>query len=135
MKIKGMVEKMINLSQIKTEPVGDDLMRSEKMKPYIDLHVALAKEKGVEAALSLVVNLELRDRYLWRVASALQWAFADFDSGTARIDWDAMSEEERAQVTKMLDLRLIQLSYLISELYGASEADRQLSQARLVVQD
>jgi hypothetical protein len=88
----------VKLSEIKTDPVGDELTKSAKMKPYIDYYVAAMNKKGVEAAVRRVADLELKDRYLWRVASALQWAFGDFDGETAKLDWQFMSEEQRRGV-------------------------------------
>lgn len=102
------------------DPVGNELSNSGKMKPYINFFAAQMKGVGVEAAARVVEGLDLKDRYLWRVASALQWAFADFDSETAKLDWLCLPEEQRKQVEDalLLQIRLTQMAFLMKALYG-----------------
>jgi hypothetical protein len=85
----------IDPRQIKIDPVGDELTHSEEMKPYLDVFVASMTGQGIKAALQRVAALKLNERYVWRVASALDWAFADSDAETAQLDWQLMSEEDR----------------------------------------
>jgi hypothetical protein len=83
----------------------------------------------VDPALRRVAALKLNERYVWRVASALDWAFADSDSETARLDWRVMSEEERAEVSDMLQFRVLQFAYFLRALYGIEAVKRLFQEA------
>jgi hypothetical protein len=119
----------IDPRKIKTDPVGDELANSEEMKVYDDVFVASMSGGDIEAALQRVAALKLNKRYVWRVASALDWAFADSDSETAKLDWALMSEEERAEVSHMLRLRVVQFAFFIRALYGKEECIRRFEEA------
>ena len=99
------------------------------MQPYLDVFVAVAEGKDPTPALQRVAALDLNERYVWRVASALDWAFADSDSETAWLDWTLMSEEERAEISDMLRLRVAQFAYFIRALYGEEELKRRFEEA------
>jgi hypothetical protein len=115
--------------KIKTDPVGDELANSEEMKPYVDFFAAAMIGEGVEPALQRVAALKLNERYVWRVASALDWAFADSDSEAAKLDWTLMSEEDRAEVSDMLRFRVVQFAYLIQAVYGKEGLQRHFEEA------
>lgn len=119
----------IDPRQIKIDPVGDELTHSEEMKPYLDVFVASMTGQGIKAALQRVAALKLNERYVWRVASALDWAFADSDAETAQLDWQLMSEEDRADVSDMLKFRVVQSAYFIRALYGKPECIRRFKEA------
>jgi phage tail sheath protein FI len=121
--------RQIELSKIKTDPVGDDLTKSPEMKPYVDVIVALMKKEGVKEAVQRVADLNLNERYVWRVASALDLAFADLDSESALLDWEVMSDDERAEISEMLRLRVIQFAYFLRALYGKEELTRRFNEA------
>jgi hypothetical protein len=108
------------------DPLAEQLTESPKMRPYIDFFAAQMKGKGVEAATRVLADLDLKDRYIWRIASALQWAFADFDSETARLDWSCISEDQRKQVSAAFQFRLVQMALLVKALYGPDELNQQI---------
>jgi hypothetical protein len=69
--------KQIPLSEIHSEPRAEELVQSPAMKPYFDLLVATIGGKDATATVEALAALPLEKRYVWRVASALKWAFAD----------------------------------------------------------
>lgn len=128
MKMKKTIQQ-IDPRKIKTDPVADELAESIQMKPYVDFFEAAMNRQDVEPMLRRVADLQLNERYVWRVASALDWAFADCDSETARLDWTVMSEEERAEVSDMLRFRVTQIALFIKALYGSDELRRRFEEA------
>jgi hypothetical protein len=68
-------------------------------------------------------------RYVWRVASALKWGLADFDSLNVKVDRETMSAEDRGQVVESLKHRPVQLCIFLKALLGAEEMQRLMVQA------
>jgi hypothetical protein len=58
------------------------------------------KDKDVGPALEEVAALPLEKRYVSRVASALKWTFADFDSFNVEADRKTLSPEDRARLLR-----------------------------------
>jgi hypothetical protein len=52
-----------------------------KGPPYLDCLINAYRDNavGLEAVLEVIRDLPLEKRYVWRVFSALKWAFADFE--------------------------------------------------------
>src|ERR1041385_4807221 len=97
--------KQIPLNDLKTEPGAEDLVESEAMRPYLDLAMALAQQKGLRPALEKIASLPLEERYVWRVSSALKWAFADLETMNVVADRRTLSVEDRRQIADLLKLR------------------------------
>jgi len=57
------------------EPEAEDLIASAAMQPYMNLARAVMGHKDVGPAIEKITALPLEERYTWRVASALKWAF------------------------------------------------------------
>jgi hypothetical protein len=68
--------------------------------------------------LEALSALPLEKRYVWRVASALKWAFVDFDSLNVKADRETMSEEDRTQLVELLRHRPLQFCIFLSTLLG-----------------
>src|SRR5258708_741842 len=101
--------KQIPLDKIKFEDGARDLMDSPAMEPCIQFHTAIrAPEADVKSLLAEIAKLPLEKRYVWRIASALKWGFADYDSGSVAVDRDTLAPEDLAQVTKLLTARPFQ---------------------------
>jgi hypothetical protein len=49
------------------------------MQPYLQLTKLVVQQQDPEKALEVISKLPLENRYIWRVTSALKWAFCDFD--------------------------------------------------------
>jgi hypothetical protein len=99
------------------------------MEPYVRL--AMSTMSGVDAAPNLdeIAKLPLEKRYVWRVASALKWGFADFDGISASADRDTLSAQDLVEVRDLLRLRPIQFCLFLKALVGAQEMKRIMIQA------
>src|SRR5699024_6302421 len=62
------------------EEGAKELFESPAMKPYVKTLTALISGTDPTVAMEELAALPLEKRYTWRIASALKWAFADFDS-------------------------------------------------------
>src|SRR5690348_5040640 len=100
--------KWIPPEQLKSEEGVDELLDSPDMEPYVHLAIAGMQGEDVEPQLQALREMPLERRYIWRVASALKWAFADFDTVNARIDKDTLSDQDLITVLRMLELRPMQ---------------------------
>jgi hypothetical protein len=121
--------KWIPIKDLRSEEGADDLVNSPNMEPYVRL--AMSTMSGVDAAPSLdeIAKLPLEKRYVWRVASALKWGFADFDGLSVSADRDTLSVQDLAKVLDLLRLRPIQLCFFLKALVGAQEMKRIMIQA------
>ena len=52
------------------------------------------------------------------MASALKWAFADFDTVNVRVDKDTLSDQDLTTVLRMLELRPIPFCMFLRALVG-----------------
>jgi len=68
--------RMVPLVDLRTEPGSDELVRSESMKPYLEVLKAEMGGRDTGPALAELAALPLEQRYVWRVISALKWASA-----------------------------------------------------------
>ena len=50
-----------------------ELAESKSMKPYMSLTIAMIQGRDVATALREIASLPLEERYVWRIASALNW--------------------------------------------------------------
>jgi hypothetical protein len=76
-----------------------------------------------------IASLPLERRYVWRVASALKWGFADFDSVNAIVDRETLSSEEMEQVMDLLRLRPAQFCMFLQALFGTEAMERLMTSA------
>src|SRR5262245_16609831 len=83
---------MIRLKDINTHPVGDMLAASENMEPYINHYGALVTDGESEQTLKAIASLPVEKRYITRVMQCLDWALADFDSETVKLDLPYLPE-------------------------------------------
>jgi len=67
--------------------------------------------------------------YVWRVASALKWAFADLDDLSVSADKDTLTPEDFAKVQDLLKLRPIQFCLFLKALVGTEEMLRMMVEA------
>src|SRR6266566_3604654 len=91
------VTRYLPIRDLKMEPEAEDLLESAAMEPYMNLALAMMGGKDTGAAIEELTALPLEKRYVWRVASALKWAFADFDTVTVEADRQTVSPEGRMQ--------------------------------------
>ena len=119
-------ERIINLpiSAIHSEDGAHELACSEKMKPYLALFKAQSSGKDTEPFLAALAALPLEERYVWRVISALKWAFCDLETESAIADFRTLSEEDRVKVAQPLILRATQFCLFVNALLGEEATER-----------
>jgi hypothetical protein len=111
------------IGDLQTESGSEDLLDSPAMEPYINLAVAMVKGQNVNAALKELAALPLEKRYVWRIASALKWAFADFDSINVEADRQTLSPKDRLRLLGLLRHRPLQFCLFLSALLGQKEME------------
>jgi len=74
------------LKDLHIEPEAEALLESAAMEPYMDLAIAVMGGKDTGPAIEKLAELPLEERYVWRVASALKWAFADLETLSIEAD-------------------------------------------------
>jgi hypothetical protein len=99
------------------------------MRSYFRAAEALMGNKDQQSAMAAIAELPLEKRYIWRVASALKWAFADFDNLCAEIDRDTLSADDREKLMELLKHRPIQFCIFLNALLGAGEMQRMMVDA------
>jgi hypothetical protein len=123
--------KITNLptNEVKSENGAQDLVRSERMKPYLALLKAQIGGQDTEPFLTALAALPLEERYVWRVISALKWAFCDLETENAIADFRTLSEEDRVKVAEPLTLRATQFCLFINALIGEDATERIMQHA------
>jgi hypothetical protein len=111
------------LSDLKMEPGAEELLESAAMEPYTNLAMAIMGGKDTGPAIEALAALPLERRYVWRVASALKWAFADFDTLTVEADRQTISAEDRKQLVDLLQHRPLQFCMFLSALFGQKQME------------
>lgn len=72
--------KTVPIRNLRSEEGAEEMVRSENMRLYLGVAEAMLKGSGLEGRHHRCERVALEQRYLWRVLSALEWGFADFDS-------------------------------------------------------
>ena len=116
-------------SEIHSEAGAQELVRSEKMKPYLALMKAQIAGQDTEPYLAALAALPLEERYVWRVMSALKWAFCDLDTENAIADLHTLSEDDLKKVLEPLSLRAIQFCLFVNALIGEDATGRIMQHA------
>ena len=119
----------VPISEIHSEDGARDLVRSERMKPYLAFLKAQISGEDTEPYLAALAALPLEERYVWRVMSALKWAFCDLDTENAIADLHTLSEEELRKVVEPLSLRAIQFCLFVNALIGEDATERIMQHA------
>lgn len=112
-------------SELKVDPEAEDLVESPAMKPYMNLALAMMQggDKDIVAATAEIAALPLEQRYVWRVASALKWAFADLETVSIEVDRETLSPEDRERLIPVLRPRPLQFCLFLSALFGQKEME------------
>lgn len=85
--------------------------------------------QNTEPHLDALAAIPLEERYVWRVISALKWAFCDLDTDSATADLHTLSEEDLKKVVEPLTLRAIQFCLFVNALLGESATERIMQHA------
>ena len=121
--------KPIPIGNIHREDGAHELASSPDMEPYLKFAMAVVQDADPAAALAAIRRLPLERRYVWRVASALKWAFADCDDLSVEADRQTMEPEDLAKVTELLKYRPVQFCIFLKALIGAEELQRVMVEA------
>jgi hypothetical protein len=121
--------KRIPINEVLQEDGAEELVNSPNMEPYIRLAMAEMQGSDPRAELEEIRQLPLEKRYVWRVASALKWAFADFDNVNVTADKETLSPEDSPKVLELLKLRPTQFCLFLKALIGPEEMKRVMIQA------
>lgn len=113
----------VPISALKIEPGAEDLLDSPAMEPYVNLALSMMKGEGLESAVREIAKLPLEQRYIWRVASALKWAFADFESVNVVADRKTLSAEDRKKLADQLKVRPLQFCLFLAALFGEKQME------------
>ncbi len=115
--------KQIPIRDLKFDPAAEELLDSAAMEPYMNLAVAVMGGKDTAPAIEALAALPLEQRYVWRVASALKWAFVDFDSLNIEADRQTLEPEDRQQLDDLLKHRPLQFCIFLSTLFGQKQME------------
>src|ERR1035438_6664611 len=115
--------KQVPIRDLKVDPTAEDLIDSPAMEPYVRLALAVMGHKDVGPAVKEISALPLEKRYTWRVASALKWAFADFENLNVVADRRTLSQEDLDTLVDLLRVRPIQFCLFLSALFGEKQME------------
>lgn len=125
----------VPINKLRTDDVARDLISSRP--EYVQYLAALARGENGESELEKVRVLPLENRYTWRVASALRWAFADFDSMNIGIDLNTLSIDDlkRLQELVHMPVRAMQFCIYLKSLIGYEAMERVMTDAVKTAKD
>ena len=119
----------IPIKDLISEDGAHELATSETMQPYLRLLKAGLQNKDTTPHVEEIAQLPLEKRYIWRIASALKWGFADFDSMYVPVDRETLSGEDLRKVLDLLRLRPMQLCMFLKALLGEEAMERLMREA------
>ena len=121
--------KRIPINDVRQEDGAHELASSPDMEPYLRLIMAQMQGGNGASELETIRQLPLEKRYVWRVASALKWAFADCETENVKADRKTMPLEDFAKLMELLRLRPVQFCLFMAALVGPEEMERAMLQA------
>jgi hypothetical protein len=124
--------KLVPVDSLKVEDGAKELMSTPEMQPYRQFIEAALTEGDVDGSLQEIAKLPLEKRYVWRVASALKWRFADFEDWSVIADRKALNKEDAATLMQLLRFRPIQFCMFLKALVGTEEMERLMMQGMAV---
>ena len=119
--------KQVPIGDLKVDPTAEDLIDSPAMEPYVKLALAVMGHTDAGPALKEIIALPLEKRYTWRVASALKWAFADFENLNVVADRRTLSQEDLDTLVDLLRVRPLQFCLFLAALFGEERMEKMMS--------
>jgi len=119
----------IPISSIRVEDGAKELVRSEKMKPYLELLKAQIGGQNTAPFVEALAALPLEDRYAWRVMSALKWAFCDLETENLIADLETLSTTDVKRLIEPLQMRTLQFSIFLLTILGEEVGEQLILQA------
>lgn len=121
--------KQIPIKDLRQEEGASELASSPDMEPYLKIMMAEMQGADVQPHVDALSKLPLEKRYVWRVASALKWGFADFDTEPVVADRETLNPDDFAKVRDLMKFRPIQFCMFLKALVGTEEMKRMMVQA------
>jgi hypothetical protein len=121
--------KRVPTNQLHQEEGAHELATSPDMEPYLDFIKAVMQDHDPSPQLEAIRKLPLEKRYIWRVASALKWGFADCDDLSAEADRRTLTQADMSKVMELLRFRPVQFCIILKALIGPEEMERVMVQA------
>jgi hypothetical protein len=100
------------IKRIFSEDGAHELATSPNMQPYLRLIKAGLQDQDITGHMEEIAALPLEKRYVWRVASALKWAFPDLESVSVHVDRETLSAEDLGKLVELLRLRRCSFAFL-----------------------
>jgi hypothetical protein len=119
--------RQVPIRDLKIDPTAEDLAESAAMQPYMNLALAVMGHKDPRPAVEEITALPLEARYTWRVASALKWAFADFENLNIVADRRTLGQEDLDKLVELLRHRPLQFCMFLAALYGEERMEEVMS--------
>jgi hypothetical protein len=120
---EGPSAKRIPIRDLHVESGAEELLQSAAMEPYRNFAMAVMGGKNNGPAIEALATLPLEERYVWRVASALKWAFADLETLSVEADRQTLSPEDRERLIELLQHRPLQFCLFLSALLGQKQME------------
>jgi hypothetical protein len=121
--------KRIPINELRQEDGAHELATSADMEPYLQFAMAVMQDADPTAELEAIRQLPLEKRYVWRVASALKWGFADFDDLGVEADKRTLTPQDFSKVMDLVKLRPMQFCMFLKALVGVEAMQRLMVQA------
>jgi hypothetical protein len=105
-----------------------ELMSTPERRPY-QRYIEPARLGGdIDESVREIAELPLEKRYVWRIASALTWGFADFEDWSVVVDRKTLTPEDAAKLMRLPRVRHIQFCMFLKALVGNEEMERLMTQ-------
>jgi len=127
--MSGKKSKSIPIKDLISEDGAHELATSPDMQPYLRLIEAGLQDHDTTPHVEEIAHLPLEKREVWRVASALKWAFADLETVSVTVDRETLSEEDLGTMVELLRFRPIQFCMFLKALLGAEVMERLMGEA------
>ncbi len=121
--------KIVEASEIRMEDGARELLNSPQMQPYMRYIEAKVTGADPQPFMDAIAQLPLEDRYVWRIASALKWGFADFEDWSVAVDGITLPQSDMANLMRLLRARPIQFCLFLRVLLGPEEMERVMTGA------
>ena len=115
--------------EVKGESPAHESLFGQGLDPYVRLAMAEVDGSSIQVESEAIAKLSLEERYIWRIASALQSAFAGFGALYVRADRKTLSDSDVATVLNLLELHPMQFCLYLRALVGPAEMERIMVQA------
>ena len=119
----------VPIKDIVSEDGAHELASSEAMQPYLELLKAEMQGHDITPQVEEIAALPLEKRYIWRVASALKWAFADLETVSVAVDLETLSPEDLGKVVELLRLRPMQFCMFLKALLSTEVMEKVMNEA------